>query len=268
VPALATPIVQIEADPQELGRSYANTTGVLGDPKASLARLVEVVGRPVRDRGFAEEAARLVADWRATMAPLCARDTAPIAVERLCAEITRALPTDGVLVADTGYSGIWTGTMIDLNGAGQTYLRAAGSLGWAFPASLGAKCAAGARAVVCFTGDGGFYYHLPELETALRCGIAVTVVVNNNSGFGQNLTGVRRVAGNRPDRGEGLVRFGPTDFAAVARSFGVRGIRVEAPADIAPALAEALAAGEPVVVDVVTDLEPRAPEPWSPGGRG
>jgi acetolactate synthase-1/2/3 large subunit len=268
VPALQTPIVQIEADPQELGRSYPNTTGVMGDPKATLARLVEAVGRPARDRGFAEEAARLVADWRATMAPLCESDTAPIAVERLCAEITRALPADGVLVADTGYSGIWTGTMIDLNGAGQTYLRAAGSLGWAFPASLGAKCAAGGRAVVCFTGDGGFYYHLPELETARRCGIAVTIVVNNNSGFGQNLTGVRRVAGNRPDRGEGLVRFGPTDFAAVARSFGVRGIRVEAPADIAPALAEALAAGEPVVVDVVTDLEPRAPEPWSPGGRG
>ena len=98
------------------------------------------------------------------MAALAEKNTAPIAVERLCAEITRALPGDGVLVADTGYSGIWTGTMIDLNGAGQTYLRAAGSLGWAFPASLGAQCAAGPRKVVCFTGDGGFYYHLAELE--------------------------------------------------------------------------------------------------------
>jgi acetolactate synthase-1/2/3 large subunit len=186
-------------------------------------------------------------------------------VERLCAEITRALPSDAVLVADTGYSGIWTGTMIELNGVGQTYLRAAGSLGWSFPASLGAKCAAGARNVLCFTGDGGFYYHLAELESARRCGIAVTVVVNNNSGFGQNLTGVRRVAGNRPGRGEELIRFGPTDFTAVARSFGVRGIRVEQPGEIAPALAEALAANEPVVVDVVTDIEPRAPEPWAPG---
>ena len=98
------------------------------------------------------------------MTPLCENDTAPIRVERLCAEITRALPADGILVADTGYSGIWTGTMIELNGAGQTYLRAAGSLGWSFPASLGAKCAAGPRKVLCFTGDGGFYYHLAELE--------------------------------------------------------------------------------------------------------
>ena len=265
VPPRDTKIVQIDADPLEIGRSYPNTTGLVGDPKATLARLNQVIGKPARDAGFAEEAARIVADWRATMTPLIENNTAPIRVERLCDEITRALPSDGILVADTGYSGIWTGTMIELNGAGQTYLRAAGSLGWAFPASLGAKCAAPGRKVLCFTGDGGFYYHLAELESARRAGIAVTVVVNNNSGFGQNLTGVRRIAGNRPGRGEELIRFGPTDFSAVARSFGVRGIRVERPSEIAPALAETLAASEPVVVDVVTDLEPRAPEAWTPG---
>ena len=264
IPPIDTRIVQIEADPLEIGRSYPNTTGLVGDPKATLARLIQIVGTPARDGGFAEEAARIVADWRAGMAPLAEKNTAPIAVERLCAEITRALPADGILVADTGYSGIWTGTMIELNGAGQSYLRAAGSLGWAFPASLGAKCAAGPRKVVCFTGDGGFYYHLAELETARRCGIPATIVINNNSGFGQNLTGVRRISGNRPGRGEELIRFGPTDFTEVAKSFGVRGIRVEQPGEIAPALQQALAADEPVVVDVVTDLEPRAPEAWSP----
>jgi acetolactate synthase-1/2/3 large subunit len=264
VPPIDTKTVQIEADPLEIGRSYPNTTGLVGDPKATLARLVQIAGRPARDAGFADEAARIVADWRASMAPLAEKNTAPIAVERLCAAVTRALPEDGILVADTGYSGIWTGTMIELNGTGQTYLRAAGSLGWAFPASLGAQCAAGARKVVCFTGDGGFYYHLAELETARRYQIPATIIVNNNSGFGQNLTGVRRISGNRPGRGEELIRFGPTDFTAVARSFGVRGIRVEQPNELAPALQQALAAPEPVLVDVVTDLEPRAPEAWSP----
>jgi acetolactate synthase I/II/III large subunit len=265
VPPPNTKVVQIDSDPLEIGRSYPNTTGLVGDPRATLARLNQAIGKPARDTGFAEEAARIVADWRATMTPLIESDTVPIRVERLCAEITRALPSDAILVVDTGYSGIWTGTMIELNGAGQTYLRAAGSLGWSFPASLGAKCAAPERKVICFTGDGGFYYHLAELESARRAGIAVTVVVNNNSGFGQNLTGVRRIAGNRPGRGEELIRFGPTDFTAVARSFGVRGIRVERPTEIAPALLEALSAGEPVVVDVMTDLEPRAPEAWAPG---
>jgi acetolactate synthase-1/2/3 large subunit len=268
VPALDTKIIQLEADPLEIGRSYPNTTGLVGDPKASLARLVEAVGKPARDSGFADEAARIVADWRASMQPLSEKNGAPVAVERLCAEITRALPADGIIVADTGYSGIWTGTMIDFNGSGQGYQRAAGSLGWAFPASLGAQCAAGPRKVLCFTGDGGFYYHLAELESARRYRIPVTVVVNNNSGFGQNLTGVHRISGNRPGRGEDLIRFGPTDFTAVARSFGVRGIRVEQPGEIAVALREALAAAEPVVVDVVTDLEPRAPEAWVPPAQG
>src|SRR5580658_6936685 len=264
IPPIDTKIVQIEADPLEIGRSYPNTTGLVGDPKATLARLAQIVGHPARDTSFAEEAARIVADWQASMMPLAEKNTSPIAVERLCAEVTRALPEDGILVADTGYSGIWTGTMIDLNGAGQTYLRAAGSLGWAFPASLGAQCAAGPRKVVCFTGDGGFYYHLAELETARRYQIPSVTVINNNSGFGQNLTGVRRISGNRPGRGEELIRFGPTDFTKVAASFGVRGIRVEQPSQIAPALTEALAADEPMVIDVVTDLEPRAPEAWSP----
>ena len=202
------------------------------------------------------------------MAPLIENDTAPIRVERLCAEITRALPADGILVADTGYSGIWTGTMIELNGAGQTYLRAAGSLGWSFPASLGAKCAAGSRKVAVLHRRRRVLLPLAELETARRCGIPVTVVVNNNSGFGQNLTGVRRIAGNRPGRGEELVRFGPTDFAAVAQELRrARHSRRAARPRSRRRWPKALAADEPVVVDVVTDLEPRAPEPWSPGER-
>jgi acetolactate synthase-1/2/3 large subunit len=118
--------------------------------------------------------------------------------------------------------------------------------------------------VICFTGDGGFYYHLAELETARRCHVPVVIIVNNNSGFGQNLTGVHRIAGERLDRGEALIRFGPTDFSEVARSFGVHGIRVEQPGEIAAALQQAIAADRPVVVDVVTALEPRAPEPWAP----
>jgi len=266
VPAPDTPVIQIDLDPLELGRSYPRTTALNGDPRTVLGQLIAALGRPARDRGFADESAARLAAWRAEMAPLLASDAAPIRVERLCAALTAALPRDAILVADTGYSGIWTGTLVELD-PGQTYLRAAGSLGWSFPAALGAKCAAPDRPVVCFTGDGGFYYHLAELETARRRGIAVTVVVNNNSGFGQSLAGVRRILGNRAGPAEELVCFGPTDFTAMARSFGVRGIRVERPAELAPALGEAIAAREPVVVDVVTDIEPRAPEPWTPGGQ-
>ncbi len=266
IPAIDTPIVQVDIDPAELGRSYPNTLGLMGDPKATLALLLDALGKSKRDRNYADDAARMMADWRAEQAPLLASDATPIRPDRLCAELSAALPDDAILVADTGYSGIWTSTLVDLNGAGQTYLRAAGSLGWAFPASLGAKCAAPHRKVVCFSGDGALYYHLTELETAKRRGIAVALIVNNNSGFGQGWPNLVKMQGNKPGDPAEMLRFGPTDFAAVARGFGVRGIRVEDPGKIGAALREAIAADETVVVDVATDIDARAPAPWLPDG--
>jgi acetolactate synthase-1/2/3 large subunit len=266
IPSLATQVVQIDIDPIELGRSYPNTLGLMGDPKATLAKLVNAIGKPARDTSFAEHAARIVADWRAARAPRLASNAAPILPDRLCAEITQALPEDGILVADTGYSGIWTSTLIEFNGTAQTYLRAAGSLGWSFPAALGAKCAAGRRKVICWSGDGAIYYHLTELETARRRGIAVVLVINNNSGFGQGWPNIKRQQGNTAGDVRDLARFGPTNFADVARVFGLSGIRVEEPADIAPALREALASDETMIVDVATDIDARAPEPWLPPG--
>jgi acetolactate synthase-1/2/3 large subunit len=266
IPAIDTPVVQIDIDPLELGRSYPDTTGLMGDPKATLALLIQAIGTPQRDGGYAARAAGLMAEWRAERAPLLAGNDTPIRPDRLCAELSAALPPDAILVADTGYSGIWTSTLVDLDGAGQTYLRAAGSLGWAFPASLGAKCAAPGRKVVCFCGDGALYYHLTELETARRRGIAVTLIVNNNSGFGQGWPNLLRLQGNKPGDPAEMLRFGPTDFAAIARGFGIRSLRVEQPGEIAAALRAAIAADETVVVDVATDIEARAPEPWLPAG--
>jgi len=263
VPKPGTRIVQIDADPLEFECSYPTEVALLGDPRGTLAALCAEIGRPSRDHTFLTEARALMAAWRRSVAPRQTSDAVAIDPARLAAEITAALPPDAILVADTGYSGIWTGTLVDL-APGQTYLRAAGSLGWAFPAALGAKCAAPHRKVVCWSGDGALYYHLPELETARRRGIAIVLVVNNNSGFGQGWPNYLKQAGNRPVAAEQVLRFGPTDFAAIARQFGLSGIRVERPGQLAGALAEALASRETVVVDVVTDIDCRAPEPWTP----
>ena len=266
IPAIDTACVQIDIDPTELGRSYPNTLGVMGDPKATLAKLAVALAGAKRDGAFADWAADTMAAWRAERAPALASNAVGIWPDRLCAEITAALPHDGILVADTGYSSIWTSTLVELNGEGQTYLRAAGSLGWSFPAALGAKCAAPHRKVICWSGDGALYYHLTELETAKRRGIAVVLVVNNNSGFGQGWPNIQRQQGNKPGDVRELVRFGPTNFSDVAKVFGLRGIRVEDPSQIGPALREALASDETVIVDVATDIDCRAPEPWLPEG--
>ena len=247
-----------------MGRNYPGTLGILGDPQASLRGLLPFLDRQARKDAWESRARTIVAEWKDEMRPLMASDAVPIRVERLCRELTKRLPSNAVLVSDTGYSGIWTGTSVSLTQRGQTYLRSAGSLGWGFPASLGAKCAAPERPVISFVGDGGFYYHLSELETAARWGIKTVTIVNNNSALGQCVDLVERAYGGRSGRPSDLMRFRNVDFTAIARAMGCQGIRVERPEEIGPALETALAADAQVVVDVVTDPEPRAPAPWLP----
>ena len=188
--------------------------------------------------------------------------TEPIYPERLCRELGRALPPNAVLVADTGQATIWTATLIDILYPDQRYIRCAGSLGWAFPASLGVKCAAPERPVVCFTGDGGFWYHMAELETALRCGIHTVTIVNNNSGLGQCLGPITKLYQNRAGNPGEMCLFREVSFAKWAEDLGGIGIRVERADQISDALNDALSAKAPCLVDVVTDVRCEAPDPW------
>ncbi|MCE2492244.1 MAG: thiamine pyrophosphate-binding protein [Alphaproteobacteria bacterium] len=264
VPAPGTAVIQIDVDGREVGRSYSGVSGIVGDPGMALNDLAVAVDGTGDRIDWARDVGARFDEWRDSMAEHRASDAVPMRVERLCHELSEVLPEDAILVADTGYSGIWTSTVLELRHPGQTYLRAAGSLGWSLPAALGAKAGAPDRPVVCFTGDGGVYYHVPELETAQRRGLPVVVVVNNNSGFGQGVDKVRDIYGDTPGNPDDLNRFNDTNFADVARAFGVEGIRVERPGEIRPALERALSLDEPVLVDVVTDREPRAPAPWTP----
>ncbi len=263
VPRPDATIVQIDADPAEIGRNFPGTLGVCGDPRLALGALLEQL--PARtDRDWVARASALRREWEDEVETRSTSTTRPSTVERLCRELEAALPPDALLVADTGYSGIWTGTLVKLDGKRQSYMRAAGSLGWGFPAAIGAQCAAPDRPVVCFCGDGGFYYHLSELETARRWKIPVTVVVNNNGAFGQDIAGVRAVYAGDNGRARDLTHFEPVNFAGVAGAFGCRGIRVDDPADLPDAIRTAIEVHEPTVVDVATDPEPRAPAAWLP----
>ena len=266
VPRQGTAIVQIDLDARELGRSYPGVTGVWGCPKAAVDDLAVAASAKPAWEQWATHVTKEVQAWRDAMEVHCRSDARPIRVERLCREISQALPENGVLVADTGYSGIWTATMLDLPYEGQSYLRAAGSLGWSFPAALGAQIGAPDRPVVCFSGDGAFYYHLTELETQRRRHIPSVTVINNNSGFGQGVFKVKSYYEGRSGSPEEINRFGPTDFAAIARDFGVDGFRIEDPADLGPVLRQAIAARKPALIDVITDVMPRAPEAWNPPG--
>ena len=244
IPAEGTPVIQIDIDPSELGRSYPNEVSLHGDAKATLRKLIEAL-EPIGGRNdWVSRAQELVKDWREEVAPRSNSEAVPIIPERLCNELTKFLPEDSLLVSDTGHAGIWTGSMVDLNHQGQGYIRCAGSLGWGLPGAIGVKCAAPDRPVVCFTGDGGLWYHIGELETAVRYNIPVVTVVNNNRGLLQNKRGDDRGYANvdGADSSE-LWQFNDVDLAKVAESMGALGIRVDRPGDIQSALEQALASG-------------------------
>jgi acetolactate synthase I/II/III large subunit len=265
IPAIGTPVVQLDIDPQELGRNYPNTVSLVGDAKVTLRRLLEILKPAAMKAERVQRVEVLVGGWRAEVGPLRDSDAIPLRPERICKEITAFLPANAVVVADTGHSGIWTGTMLDLKHPGQRYIRCAGSLGWAFPASLGVKCALPDTPVLCFTGDGGFYYHLAELETAARFGINAVILVNNNHSLNQE-TRLFDAAygGQQRGRAHEMWQFHETHFAEVAQAMGCVGIRVERPNDIQDALKQAFAADRPAVVEVLSDLKALASRPWTP----
>jgi acetolactate synthase-1/2/3 large subunit len=184
----------------------------------------------------------------------------PVRPERMCAELTKHVPDDGIVIVDTGHAGMWMGGMYDLRSPKQSYMRSAGHLGWAFPAGLGAKCACPDRPVVVFTGDAGLWYHIGEIETAVRWEINSVTVVNNNAGGNQSKRGFDRAyGGEQTEQARELWTYRPVNFARVAEEIGALGIRVEKPGELSGAIERALEADRPAIVDVATDIEALAP---------
>ena len=262
VPPIGTPAVQIDIEPQSLGRNYPLKAAVNADAKLALAWMLANADAQSADRRteWVAHVRGIVSEWRERYRGLLESDAVPIRPERICHELSRHLPDDAIVMADTGHSGMWMGGMYDLRSPRQSYIRSAGHLGWAFPAGLGAKCAAPERPVFVFTGDAGFWYHLSEIETAVRCGINTVTLVNNNSSGNQGSPGFDRAYGGRQsDKGRELWAYSDVDFATIAEAMGALGLRVENPADLASALDIAFAAGRPAVIDVVSDIEAFAP---------
>ena len=135
---------------------------------------------------------------------------------------------------------------------------------------MGVKCALPDQPVVLFTGDGGLYYHLAELETAARYGINLVVVVNNNSSLNQEIPLVDAAYEGKSDARSGEIwRFQKSvDFSKVAQTLGCAGFRVDKPGQLKELLPRAFAMRKPVVIDAVTDENALAKTAWAPGGAG
>ena len=262
IPKIGIKAIHIDIDPEVLGRNYPLEVGIMADAKMALTEMMKFADETTVEKriSWVEEVQGYCRDWYDEFRPLLQSDNIPIRPERVCHDLSLNLPDNSFVVVDTGHGGMWMGGMFDLKSAGQSYIRSAGHLGWAFPASLGVKCAAPDRPVICFTGDAGFWYHIAEVETAVRWGINAVIVVNNNGAGNQSKRGFDRVyGGTQTDKAREMWTFNNVNFAQIAKHMGAESIRVENPKDFTPALQKAIALNKCVILDVVTDVDALAP---------
>ena len=251
VPADAR-IVQIEIDPQEIGRNYPVEVGIEGDARAVLEDVLERV-REAEPRPNAQWVAE-INDWfqrrKERLDEEGRDDSDPIKPQRVYAELRKVMPRDAIIGLDAGLAPNFGQdrllyhqprslmTSLDLGG-----------LGFSFPASLGAKFAAPDRPVVNFNGDGGFLFNAQEFETAVRYGLKVVTVVMNNSCWGSEKA-YQRFAFN--ERYVGADTSNPR-FDQYAELFGGTGFYVDRPQDIAEVFEQALQVDGPSIIEIPTD---------------
>ncbi|MCK1463095.1 MULTISPECIES: acetolactate synthase catalytic subunit [unclassified Bradyrhizobium] len=249
-------LVQIDIDPQEIGRNY-EAVRLVGDAAETIGALTEALrAMDLSSRALARPAleSRIAEAWHrfeAARAPLTRHNASPIRPERVMAELQTLLTPDTIVVADASYSSMWIVGQLRGLAPGMRFLtpRGLAGLGWGVPLAIGAKVAKPAARVVALVGDGGFAHSWAELETMVRMGITLTVIVLNNGvlGYQKDAETVKFGAYTT------ACHFAPVDHTAIARACGCVAVRVETPAEILPALRDALQGERPTLIEITTD---------------
>jgi acetolactate synthase-1/2/3 large subunit len=260
LPPRHIPVIHLDIVAEEIGRCIPAEIALWGDARAGLEDFTEALS----DSGAAARSAR--ADYVAEVAPrmkkweddaaprLNSRDR-PVHMARLCRELNKTLPADSILVADGGFAGHWTGLLYDTKKPGRHFIpdRGFASIGYGLPGGMGACLAAPDRPVVAISGDGGFNMMLGELETTRRAGCGLTMIVVNNAASGYVKALQHAMMGGRYQSAD----LNEMDYAAIARTMGCGGIRVEAPEALSPALRHGMEERDrPTVIDVVVTRDP------------
>jgi acetolactate synthase-1/2/3 large subunit len=260
VPGPGKNLIHLDIVPEEFGRTVEPVVALWGDAGLGLQDLQAALAErsaeiKARQSGYASEVAERMARWRFETSERLNSDETPISMARLMTEINRALPADGLLVADGGFAAHWSGLLFDTKQPGRGFVpdRGFASIGYGLPGAIGVALAAPGRAVMSLTGDGGFNMMLGELETARRMRLTFTLIVVNNAASGYVKALQHLVYGPDSYHASDLAE---TNYALAAKALGCHGIRVEHPEQLAAALAEGLATQGPTILDVVVTRDP------------
>ncbi|MFE4777315.1 thiamine pyrophosphate-binding protein [Streptomyces sp. NPDC056713] len=265
LPSPNAEVVQIDLAAERIGATVPVQAGVVADAGEACRALTAALaaGPDSPDRGTRRawcEAVRTRCDtWQAAFQGLAHRPaTGHVRPEAIVAILRELADDRDLVVADTGFMGAWGGALFPVHAPGRTFLRAAGTLGWAFPAVLGAQLAAPAgRRAFALVGDGGFGYNVGDLETAMRLDIPAVTIVLNNASLAYEHVGFKHALGG--DVVKEVCDFIDVDHAEVASAYGLFAARVDSANDFRNALKGAIASERPALIDVVVSKERVAP---------
>ncbi len=252
-------LIQIDIDPQEIGKSYPVDIGILGDAKATLAQLAETLGASPRAAAVVEAQAETIAArkaaWREELKDTQLVDTKPIHPARLLMELSKAAPADAVFVTDVGWNKNGAGQQLEIaSPAGFITSGGMATMGYSPGAAVGAKIGAPDRKVLGLVGDGGLMSVLGALTTAVELDIPVLWVLFNNFCYST----IRTVGTTYFDNKYGTEFRTPDgelynpDFQMLAKSFGIASALIEEPDDLEAGIKAALAKDVPFLLEVRT----------------
>lgn len=247
-------VVQIEADPTRAGVRMPTEVPVIGDAKESLQALIPLLTRKL-DRGHLEKYQKEMARWRSDMKDLESPKRTPIAPQYPVGVLDALAADDAILTCDSGTIATRAARHWTIRGDRQFYLSGnLATMAPGLPYALGIQHAFPGRQVIAYVGDGGFAMLMAEFLTAVRTGLPVKVIINNNNSLGQILW--EQMVLGYPEHG---VRFPQpaADYAAWATACGGYGAKVADPAQVEPAIRDALAFDGPAIVDI--DVDPNEP---------
>jgi acetolactate synthase-1/2/3 large subunit len=258
-----TKIIHIDIDPTELSKLYNDEVAINADVKAALEEILRAIeSRSRRGANPSGEIAKwkkrteiLKKEWQSIFERMSSDASQPIKPARVLKEIQDALPEKSVLVSSGSFSGAFAGCFYNVMGPGNItrFIQARGMAGTetALPLAIGASLGLEDQSkVLAITGDGGFGYHISELETARRMGLALPIIVLNNNSLAwmkliqEEKFGARYVSsGYLPD----------LSYSKVAEGFGCEGIRVERSSELSSAISRAVKSDGVTVVEIMMD---------------
>jgi pyruvate dehydrogenase (quinone) len=241
-------IAQVDVRPEQIGRRAPVDLGVVGDVRATLEALVPLI-KEKRDRSHLDRATQHYRKARKGLDELAIGSPGkrPIHPQQVAKAISDHAAADAIFTCDVGLPTVWAARYLAMNGKRRligSFWH--GSMANAMAQAIGAQAAFPRRQVISLSGDGGFTMLMGDFLSLVQLGLPVKIVVFNNSALG--FIEIEQKSSGFLDFG---TRFKNPNFAAMAEASGVRGIRIEDPADVSEGIAAALTHDGPALIDAV-----------------